>query len=35
MLPEDVLLEIFDFYVNGAEPEDEEKSVFEEKVMIE
>ena len=35
MLPDDVLLEIFDFYVNGAEPEGEEKTVFEEKVMIE
>ena len=37
MLPDDVLLEIFDFCqcANRAEPEDEEKSVFEEKVMIE
>ena len=35
MLPDDVLLEIFDFHVNGAEPEDEEMSMFEEKAMKE
>ena len=38
MLPDDVLLEIFDFHVNRAEqpePEDEETSMFDEKVMKE